>query len=449
MRLRERDAGQLTRGTPDARRHRLGYLALAVGVVLTRLPFVPGAGLGRDPDAWRIYLAGRITADSGTYTPSRPPGYPGMEAVALALHALPWWVFATLTTLVTAAGVVAFAALARDLGVRAWPLVGAGLALTNVVWVNSTAFMDYTWALAALGGALLAVRRQRPVPAGVLVGLAVAFRPSSAAAATAVLVVVLLVPWWTLRRVLALGAAAAAVSLALFAVPLATFGPGLITAATEPFQLERTVRLLVAGPAGVPGAVGLAVVAGAAAVRWARRGRPVPAGDARVWVLALVTSVVAQLAAFLLLPVDAGYLMPAVAMTWLLGGLLLVRAELAVLVGAAVAGSLLPGLLVPSVVEVGADRRATLVETAAMVAAIEELPPGALVVTRGRLPQLLALAGAEVPPGMDPAGTAARVTLPGGQQVSYAYRAADEGRRDVYRLPGVAGAPAHLPVLPL
>ncbi|NEK84239.1 hypothetical protein GCU60_00415 [Blastococcus saxobsidens] len=453
MRPPEPTSGSRLTGGPTesspGRRHRLVYLALALGVLLTRLPFLAGTGLGRDPDAWRLWLAGRIAADTGSYVPSRPPGYPALELVATALQGVPWEVFAALTTGATAVAVVAIAALARDLGVRWWPVVGAGLALTHVVLVTSTAFMDYAWALAALGCALLAARRRRPVAAGALLGLAVACRPSSAVAAVALLVVAALLPWWTLRRVLVAGAAAAAVVLAFFAVPLATYGPDLLSAAPEPFRLERTVQHVGAGVAGVAGAVGLALVAGAAAFRWARGGRPAPDGERRAWRTALAAGIVAQLGAYLLLPVDAAYLIPAVAMVWLLAGMLLRRAELAVLVAAAVAGSLVPGLGVPSAAEVAADRRATLEETTAMVEAVERLPAGSLVVVRGRLPQLLALAGAEVLPSLDPAGTAARVTLDGGQVVTYAYRPSDRENPRVYRLPGVSGAPEHLPVLPV
>jgi hypothetical protein len=83
-----------------------------------------------------------------------------------------------------------------------------------------------------------------------------------------------------------------------------------------------------------------------------------------------------------------------------------------------------------------------------MVRSIQALPPGSVVVARGRLPQLLVMAGARPRPSLDPVSTRARVTLPGGQVVSYAYRPSDRNAPGVYRLPGVGGAPASLPVLP-
>jgi hypothetical protein len=268
-------------------------------------------------------------------------------------------------------------------------------------------------------------------------------------AATALPVLFLLLPWWTVRRVLAAGLAGLAVAAAFFAIPLATYGHALVSAAPEPIDLGRTVRLILIGGLGGYGASGAAVVVAIALVRrFAGSGRRSPGATERAWAIALGISIAAQIGGFLLLPIDAAYLIPALAMGWLEAGLVLRRAELGWLTAAALAGCLLPGIGVPSVLQATADRRATMVATAGMIRSIEALPAGTVVVARGRLPQLLGMAGARLRPSLDPVSPRARVTLAGGQIVSYAYRPSDRNAPRVYRLPGVGGAPAFLPVLP-
>jgi len=132
------------------------YVALFVVVVSTRVPFLRGTGLGADPDAWRLYLTGRVASASGDYAPSRTPGYPAVELVAVAFGHVPWWVYTAATAVVGGVGAVLVAFLARELRVTWWWLVGFGTAFSGVIFVASTTFMDYLWAFAALVGALAA-----------------------------------------------------------------------------------------------------------------------------------------------------------------------------------------------------------------------------------------------------------------------------------------------------
>ncbi len=424
------------------------YLGLGVLVLGTRLPLVPGAGLGLDPDAWRLYVAGRAAADTGTYLPSRPPGYPFLESLSFFLHAAPWWAFSTLTAVATTVAVLALTALARDLQVRAWVLVGIGSASTSVIWQNSTVYMDYNWALAFLACAMLATHWRHPVAAGVLAGLAMATRPSSVLAVTALAVIMVLTPWWTWRRFLVFTEAGAAVVLAFFAVPLVTYGPELISAAPKPPSLAVGVDHLVRASGGARAGAGIAVALGIWAVRavLGRQGDRRRFVPVRAWGIALAVSIAVQLAAFFAMPIDAGYVTPLIAMAWLGAGLVMGRLEMAVLTAAVLAGSLISGSVVPSVGRVTADRRAMMVEMASTITAIRQLPEGTVVVAWGRLPQLLAMSGADPAPRVNPMGPGTRVVLDTGQVLAREYHPADD-LPGTYRLAGVPDVPRSVPVL--
>ena len=435
-------------GPLPCRRHRWIYAALGLLVLGTRLPLVPGAGLGLDPDAWRLYVAGRAAADAGTYLPSRPPGYPFLEFLSVLLRAAPWWVFSTLTTAATTIAALAVAALARDLEIRAWPLVGAGLAFTNVIWQNSTAYMDYNWALAFLACAMLATHRRHVVAAGVLAGLAMVTRPTSVLAVTALAVVMLLTPWWTWRRFLVFTAAGSTVLIAFFVVPLLTYGLELMSAATTTPSLALGVDHLIRAGGGARAGLGIAVAVGIWGARLVlgRRGARYRSAPIRTWGIALAVSTAVQLAAFFAMPIDAGYVTPVVAMVWIGAGLVMGRLEMAVLTAAVLAGSLISGSVVPSIGQVTADRRAMMVEMAGTLTAIRQLPEGTVVVARGRQPQLLAMSGADPVPQVDPMGPGTRVVLDTGQVLARNYDPADDVSR-TYRLAGVGGIPRFLPVL--
>ena len=61
-------------------------------------------------------------------------------------------------------------------------------------------------------------------------------------------------------------------------------------------------------------------------------------------------------------------------------------------------GCVLPGIVAPSVVQDGLQRRRDMADAAATLTAIRDLPPGAVVVTRHRLPMLAAMAAVSPPP---------------------------------------------------
>lgn len=155
-------------------------MALAVAFVLTRIPNL-NLGYGADADAWRVAITARWLWEHGEYLPSRLPGYPLHElSTALLIHG-GWVATNTATMLVSLVGVFCFAAIVRRCRVEPKGLLTLTFAFTPLLWINSTVTMDYMWGLSFVLGAYLLLIRRHTLLAGIVLGLAAGFRPTSAA----------------------------------------------------------------------------------------------------------------------------------------------------------------------------------------------------------------------------------------------------------------------------
>ena len=165
------------KASSDAFARRLPALALVV--LLTRLPLLP-TGYGTDTDGWSLARAARSIAESGIYRASRQPGNPVQEFGSAAVIGLGAWAVNALTAAMTLAAALIFALLLRRLGARVDAMAGAALVFVPVVYIASASGMDYAWGLAFLLGATLAVVLGRHALAGLLLGLAIGSRITSA-----------------------------------------------------------------------------------------------------------------------------------------------------------------------------------------------------------------------------------------------------------------------------
>jgi hypothetical protein len=316
-------------------------LCVALPAFLSRLPFLlPGYGL--DADAWRVAYSGWHLGTRGVYFPSRDPGFPVQELAAAVLYRGGPLLLNGTTALFGAAAAACFAlVLRRALQLGPWLCWLAGLALASVpvVYVESTTAMDYVWALAGLTASAYALTRERRVLAGVLLGLAIGCRVTTAGCALplAVLAAASAPPGRRARDVLALLAPAAAVGLLAYSLVLAQERWSFDVARFLRYQSARvadfppppwriTLRRATLEVWGALGGVALALAALALALPRVRRAGF--AASART-PLALASLVALPLGAalFLRLPHEAAYLIPSVPFVlWLQAALLRPRA---------------------------------------------------------------------------------------------------------------------------
>jgi len=141
-------------------------------VLASRLPFLlPGYGF--DPDAWGVAFISRQIATTGTYYVSRFPGYPVQEFFYSIIWKSGPLLMNGMTALLSGLA-TAFFALSMKKMEFAQPFFSALVfAFVPVVYVNSVTSIDYVWALCFVLGSLYCVLSDRPVFAGLLLGLAI------------------------------------------------------------------------------------------------------------------------------------------------------------------------------------------------------------------------------------------------------------------------------------
>jgi len=288
---------------------------LCAAVLLTRLPFL-GFGYGWHADNWRTALAARHIAESGVYEASRFPGYPVQEYLCTLVWKSGPFGFNLLDALFCAAAALFFALICIDAGVADWWLAGLAFAFVPVLYVNSVSSKDFPWALAFLLAAWWCALRKKPLLTGILLGLAMGVRITSGAAALPIALILIdgAPNRVALRRVLATGVVSAAVAAAAFLPVYTRYGAGFFSfyanhAFPGPWEIAARMTFEVWGALGVAG-LGIALLAAPVA-----RSRPAP-GSRQL--LAWGGMLVIYAIAFLCLPDEAAYLIPAIPFTLLL-----------------------------------------------------------------------------------------------------------------------------------
>jgi hypothetical protein len=278
-------------------------------VFASRLPYLR-PGYGTDPDAYRVIAAARALR-AGEYTASRLPGYPLHEALtALLLPGGPRLVNGG-TALVSALAALALFRLAEQLGLdrlRA-TLLALAFAFTPVVFVNSTSSIDYLWSICFVLWSAVQLVSGRAWLAGILLGAAIGTRLTAGAMIVPLLVLNGSARFAALR--LSLGAAASA---ALFFAPvLITYGFAFFQYdATQTVSWQRAVDRATLDVWGSPGVYAFLGVFAIAVCARKQIGRAFRRPGMRSLSSVVCSALLLFGAAFVILPLEAGYLIPCV-----------------------------------------------------------------------------------------------------------------------------------------
>lgn len=237
----------------------LPFAVLAALFVLVRIPWMLH-GYGTDPDAWRVALTGKYLWENGAYWPSRLPGYPLHEFITALFVPLGSFWSNLATTIASAAGVYLFARLLVHLRLPMKSVVTVGFAFAPLLWINSTATMDYMWALTFVLAAYLLAIKGNAAGTGVLLGIAAGFRLTSLAMILPLGVYL----WRTGHRQHLRGfvSSALATSIVAYSPVLVRYGPGMFNFYDQKVPLLAVLRMLGKEALGIIGS--LAVLAGLA-----------------------------------------------------------------------------------------------------------------------------------------------------------------------------------------
>jgi hypothetical protein len=290
--------------------------ALFLIVLLSRLPFLD-AGYGANVDAWRVARVAHDIATSGEYSVSRFPGYPVQEIVCSWFWNGGPIMLNGLTALFSAAVATTFAAIGRDLTFRHWWLAGLALAATPIFFVSSVCAKDYMWALAFVLAAVLCSLHERSTIAGMFLGLATGCRITSIAMALPIALILVTRSsardrW---RHLSNFAAVTAIVVLVALSPVWFRYGTGFFTF-YENHDRPGWPIILSRATVEIWGSVGLVGISIALGYLFFRRAQLPRANKAIV--AAFLLGLAIYVPAYLRLPDQAGYLLPAVPLTLLL-----------------------------------------------------------------------------------------------------------------------------------
>jgi len=292
-------------------------LALVLVVFISRLPFVTPM-IGNDPDSERMLRAAHIIRTTGEYERSRFVGFPIPEYVfALVLPLGPPAINA-LTALMSTMAAAFFAMSLHRMGARRYLLASLAMAMTPVVYLNSTSPNDYIWALAFIMAALYFVVSRRLLIAGLMLGLAIGCRAPS-------LLMILPFALYLIGEegfrkswpgILKTGVVGAVVGGLCYIPGFLKYGFGLVQyVEIEQYPPLRT--LIKRGLVDVWGLIGLAALAVAVLglIFFRKKAEIAPGGDnRRRWLVpaAWLIAILIHLAMFLRLPFKPDYFVPVV-----------------------------------------------------------------------------------------------------------------------------------------
>ncbi len=278
---------------------------LALLFLLVRLRWL-GSGYGAETDSYRVALSGLHLFRDGQYLPSRLPGDPVPELRMAPLVKLGGSVATNAATAVAAlVGVLIFAHIVRRVHEPAPALLVVAFAFTPFLIVNSVATKDYMWALSFLLAAYLAAMQERPLLAGVLLGLGVGCRITTGIFALPLVLLFAQRRDW--RRGALFALATSLTGFAVFLPVTLQFGRGFLAYADSRLSPDIIIRTI--GQYSL-GAIGALATLMALAISWRSLLRLPAMARADVHVRIWLLTVALYTLAFLRLPIDPAYLIP-------------------------------------------------------------------------------------------------------------------------------------------
>lgn len=320
-------------------------LWLLAGVaLLSRLPFL-GAGYGIEEDSWGIAVAMHNTIETGIPEASRLPGHPVHELLLAVLWGLGAraWEFNLISAIGGSVCMAFFGLILKQLGFRQYLLGALAFAFIPVIYITSTYTIDYMWTMMFVLSSYYALICKRLWLAGILLGLAIGCRVTSAA-----MMVPFAIHLWQndsakagFARVFKTGIAAFIVGVISYIPVIAVYGKSFFTYSDQ-FPYPSFAKIFYKGTLGVFGLIGLlAVLVFAALILIRKKQRdsnfklPLPGKLTLEWWSVIVLYIIMYFA----LPQKSAYLIPLVPFVVLLFTRYLTREQFSIFAGCLILSS--------------------------------------------------------------------------------------------------------------
>jgi hypothetical protein len=299
-------------------------IVFAAVILLSRVPFL-FSGYGLDADSWEVALTAKNISSSGVYEVSRFPGFPVHEFLCSLFYTGSYVSLNLLSTIIGTVGLIFFVSTLKALRFKSVFLAAFALASVKTIYVNSTVTVDYTWALAFILIALYFVVKDKPVIAGLFLGIAIGCRITSGA---------MLVPFAIMisqtgelkkntMRILKIIFTTCITGGLIFLPVFLRYGKSFLTYFDAPYpSIPEVLYKLSFGVWGVVGFIGIIVATCLLLlpIKTSAKKYLFPRSVNEKYVVSWLVAIDLYIIAFLKLPMEAGYLIPIVPFVILLFG---------------------------------------------------------------------------------------------------------------------------------
>jgi MFS family permease len=167
--------------------HKALPLVIAIYLLVT-IPLV-FLGYGSDNDTYGVLDAGLRTWEQNKPSMSRHPGYWLYEALVYVINGLGGSLATNISTLLVSLFILrGFYSILEKRSVTNRALITLCLALNPYFLIAATSTMDHIWALALIAVVMQIINRQRMIAVGLVAGLAIGMRLSSAIAVFGIII---------------------------------------------------------------------------------------------------------------------------------------------------------------------------------------------------------------------------------------------------------------------
>jgi hypothetical protein len=323
-------------------------IAFVAVIFISRVPFL-FSGYGLDADAWEVALTAKHISETGVYEVSRFPGYPVHELICSLFYNGSYVALNLLTTIISTFGFLFFAYTLKALRFKSVFLASFALASVPVIYIHSTTTIDYTWALAFILISFYFIVKDKPVIAGLFLGIAIGCRITSGAMLLPFLIM-LSQNAGTRTNLIRLARFILATCLfgTIFFLPvLFKYGIGFFTYYDAPYpSIPKVLYKFTFEVWGIVGLLGLLISTGLLFLPNTGRARKYlfPRSVNEKYVVAWLVAIDLYIIAFLKLPMESGYLVPMVPFVILIFGKYLFEKAFTFFAIALIASPLIAGI---------------------------------------------------------------------------------------------------------